>query len=340
MKKRIIALLLVVSLVGVLFAAGQAEASGPTAAKPLVLRYAHMNPASSPNGLQATYFADKIAEKTGGAIKIEVYPASQLGSISEMAEAVSMGSIAMHHNTYGGLQPLLTDLGLFDTPYLYRDVDHLLKATDPETSPALKELNQKLIDTRGVRILYSFYFGTRELTANHAVYSPKDLAGKKIRAIPSPIYLAAVEGMGAVAVPIDWAEVPVALSTGVADGQENPVSTLVTSNIYEVQKFAMMTDHIMGSEPVVINEKVWQGLSAEHKKIFTEVARETRDWASNYVLQNEAKDVQTLKDKGMKIITKADGLKVDEFRASVSKVVNDRFGAAWGKYYEMIAAVK
>lgn len=340
MKKRIIALLLVVSLVGVLFAAGQAEASGPTAAKPLVLRYAHMNPASSPNGLQATYFADKIAEKTGGAIKIEVYPASQLGSISEMAEAVSMGSIAMHHNTYGGLQPLLNDLGLFDTPYLYRDVDHLLKATDPETSPALKELNQKLIDTRGVRILYSFYFGTRELTANHAVYSPKDLAGKKIRAIPSPIYLAAVEGMGAVAVPIDWAEVPVALSTGVADGQENPVSTLVTSNIYEVQKFAMMTDHIMGSEPVVINEKVWQGLSAEHKKIFTEVARETRDWASNYVLQNEAKDVQTLKEKGMKIITKADGLKVDEFRASVSKVVNDRFGAAWGKYYEMIAAVK
>ena len=340
MKKRIIALLLVVSLVGVLFAAGQAETSGPTAAKPLVLRYAHMNPASSPNGLQATYFADKIAEKTGGAIKIEVYPASQLGSISEMAEAVSMGSIAMHHNTYGGLQPLLNDLGLFDTPYLYRDVDHLLKATDPETSPALKELNQKLIDTRGVRILYSFYFGTRELTANHAVYSPKDLAGKKIRAIPSPIYLAAVEGMGAVAVPIDWAEVPVALSTGVADGQENPVSTLVTSNIYEVQKFAMMTDHIMGSEPVVINEKVWQGLSAEHKKIFTEVARETRDWASNYVLQNEAKDVQTLKDKGMKIITKADGLKVDEFRASVSKVVNDRFGAAWGKYYEMIAAVK
>ncbi|MDD2395661.1 MAG: ABC transporter substrate-binding protein, partial [Sphaerochaeta sp.] len=77
-----------------------------------------------------------------------------------------------------------------------------------------------------------------------------------------------------------------------------------------------------------------------HKKIFTEVARETRDWASNYVLQNEAKDVQTLKDKGMTIITKADGLKVDEFRANVSKVVNDRFGAAWGKYYEMIAAVK
>lgn len=340
MKKKIAVLLVLMVFTATLFAAGQAEVTGPSPAKPLVLRYAHMNPASSPNGLQAKYFADKIFEKSGGAIKIEVYPASQLGSISEMAEAVSMGSIAMHHNTYGGLQPLLNDLGLFDTPYLYRDVDHLLKATDPDTSPALKELNQKLIDTRGVRILYSFYFGTRELTANFPVYSPKDLSGKKIRAIPSPIYLAAVEGMGAVAIPIDWAEVPIALSTGVADGQENPVSTLVTSNIYEVQKYAMMTDHIMGSEPVVINEKVWKSLSDEHRKIFTEVARETRDWASNYVRDSEAKDVQTLKDKGMIIITEADGLKVNEFRSSVNKVVRERFGAAWGKYYDMIAAIK
>ncbi|HKM06715.1 MAG TPA: TRAP transporter substrate-binding protein [Sphaerochaeta sp.] len=340
MKKRIAVLFVLMVFATTLFAGAQAEVTGPTAAKPLVLRYAHMNPASSPNGLQADYFAKKIAEKTGGAIKIEVFPASQLGSISEMAEAVSMGSIAMHHNTYGGLQPLLNDLGLFDTPYLYRDIDHLLKATDPETSPALKELNQKLIDTRGVRILYSFYFGTRELTANIPVYSPKDLAGRKIRAIPSPIYLAAVEGMGAVAIPIDWAEVPVALSTGVADGQENPVSTLVTSNIYEVQKYAMMTDHIMGSEPVVINEKVWKALSDEHKKIFADVARETRDWISNYVRDSEAKDVQTLKDKGMTIITAKDGLKVDEFRTSVNKVVNQRFGATWGKYYDMIAAIK
>lgn len=340
MKKRIAVLLILMVFATTLFAAAQAEVAGPTAAKPLVLRYAHMNPASSPNGLQADYFAKKIAEKSGGAIKIEVYPASQLGSIAEMAEAVSMGSIAMHHSTYGGLQPLLTDLGMFDTPYLYRDVDHLLKATDPETSPALKELNQKLIDTRGVRILYSFYFGTRELTANMPVYSPKDLSGKKIRAIPSAIYLAAVEGMGAVAVPIDFAELPVALSTGVADGQENPVSTILTSKMYEVQKYVMMTDHIMGSEPVVINEKVWKALSDEQRKMFTEVARETRDWASNYVRDSEAKDIQALKDKGMTVITAADGLKVDEFRASVNKLVKERFGATWGRYYDMIAAIK
>jgi len=334
MKKALLAVLVLSMAFGVMTAAAQ------TPQKPLTLRYAHMNPPNSPNGLQAQYFADKIAEKTKGAIKIMVYPSSQLGSITEMAEAVSMGTVALHHNTYGGLQPLLEELGLFDTPFLYRDVNHLLAATDPVTSPVLKELNAKLIATRNVRILYSFYFGTRDLTCNKPIYSPKDLAGKKIRAIPSPIYLAAVEGMGAVAVPIDWAEVPVALSTGVADGQENPVSTLVTSKLYEIQKYVMQTPPIMGSEPVVINEKVWQGLSDENKKIFQDVAAETSKWASDFVRNSEDKDLQTLKDKGMKVIGPAEGLKVDEFRAAVNAVVAKRFGAKWGKYYDMIAAIK
>ena len=340
MKKRGMTIILVLLMVGsIVSAAGQTEA-GPTAAKPLVLRYAHMNAANSPNGLQADYFAKRIAEETNGAIKVEVYPGSQLGTITEMAEMVSQGSVALHHNTYGGLQPLLEDLGLFDTPYLYRDVDHLLKATNPETSPVLKELNEKLIETRNVRILYSFYFGTRNLTTNSAVYSPKDLSGKKIRAIPSPIYMAAVEGMGAVAIPVDWAEVPVALSTGVANGQENPVSVLVSNNLYDVQKYLMLTNHIMGSEPVVINESVWQKLSDEHKAIVKKVAAETRDWASNYVLNSEEADQKILADKGMTIIGPEQGLKVDEFRASVEKVVNDRFGNKWGSYYDQIRAIK
>jgi tripartite ATP-independent transporter DctP family solute receptor len=339
MKKALFIMMALLMVASFTFAQGQ-SATGPTAEKPLVLRYAHMNAANSPNGLQADYFAKRIAEESNGAIKVEVYPGSQLGTITEMAEMVSQGSVALHHNTYGGLQPLLEDLGLFDTPYLYRDVDHLLKATNPETSEVLREMNEQLIAERNVRILYSFYFGTRNLTANSAVYSPADLSGMKIRAIPSPIYMAAVEGMGAVAIPVDWAEVPVALSTGVADGQENPVSVLVSNNLYDVQDYLMLTGHIMGSEPVVINESVWQKLSDEHKAVFRSVAEETREWASNYVLDSEDSDLQILADKGMTIIGPDDGLKVDEFRASVAKVVDERFGDKWGDYYEVIRGIE
>lgn len=317
-----------------------AVAPAQTPQAPLRLKYAHMNPPNSPNGLQAQFFADRITEKTQGAVIITVYPDSRLGSIAEMARLVAEGSVAMHHNTYGGLQPLLEDLGLFDTPFLYRDVEHLMAATDPERSPVLAEFNKKLIERSNVRILYSFYFGTRELTANVPVYGPADLAGRKIRAIPSAIYETAVEGMGAAAIPIDWADVGEALSSGIADGQENPVSTIVTSKLYAVQKYLMLTHHIMGSEPVVLNEKVWQELSAENKRIFREVAEETRKLISDTVRNTEKRDLQTLRDKGMTVIGPAEGLRVDEFRNKVNAVVNERFGAKWGKYYERIKAMR
>ncbi len=311
-----------------------------TPEQPLRLRYAHMNPAGSPSGLQAQYFADRIAERTRGAVLISVFPDSALGSIAEMAAQVSAGKVAMHHTTYGGLQPLLEDLGLFDTPFLYRDVDHLLAATDPERSPVLKELNERLIAAREVRILYSFYFGTRQLTANAPAYAPADLVGKKIRAIPSPIYETAVEGMGADAVPVDWKDVPAALAAGLVDGQENPVSTILTSKLYSIQKYLMLTRHIMGSEPVVINENVWRALSAEHKAIFRDVAEETRGWISAYIRDNEERDLQTLKRKGMVVIGAEEGLRADAFRSTMEAVVEMRFGAKWGRYYRLIRAME
>jgi tripartite ATP-independent transporter DctP family solute receptor len=299
-----------------------------------------MNSPGSVNGLQAEYFAKRINEETNGAIKIQVYPSSQLGTIAEMAESISSGTLAMHHTTFGGLQPLLDDLGLFDSPYIYRDVEHLLKSTDPETSPVLKELNEKLIESRNVRILYAFYFGTRELTCNRAIYTPDDLEGVKIRAIPSPVYVNTVEGMGAVAVPVDYSELTVALSTGVADGQENPVDLIYTNNMDEVQSHLMLTNHIMGAEPVVINEKIWESLSTEQQQIFTEVAKETSLWASNKTLENEESELQGLKDRGMSVIDTTNGLDREAFKASVDKRINEKFGSKWGEYYKEIAEIK
>src|SRR5690606_19179146 len=130
-------------------------------------------------------------------------PSSQLGKMQEMAEATSMGTIALSHNTAGGTGSLYEPFAVLDTPYLYRDVDHLLKVTDVD-SPVMQTLNKGLIDAAGVRVLYTYYFGTRHLTANKAVRQPSDLAGVKIRALPFPISMTAVEGLGAVPVPVDW----------------------------------------------------------------------------------------------------------------------------------------
>ncbi|HCK20468.1 MAG TPA: ABC transporter substrate-binding protein, partial [Thalassospira sp.] len=152
------------------------------------LNYGHMNSPTSVVGMQADWLAEEIAKNTGGAVKIDVYPSSQLGKIQELAEGVSMGSIALSHNTAGALSSLYEDFGVLDTPYLYRDYDHLMNVVDID-SPVMADLNQGLIENTGMRVLYAFYFGTRQLTANMAVKTPADLNGVKIRAIPSPAYL-------------------------------------------------------------------------------------------------------------------------------------------------------
>ncbi|MCC9623949.1 TRAP transporter substrate-binding protein [Thalassospira sp. MA62] len=303
------------------------------------LSYGHMNSPTSIVGMQADWLAEEVAKNTNGAVKIDVYPSSQLGKIQELAEGVSMGSIALSHNTAGAISSLYEDFGVLDTPYLYRDYDHLMKVVDI-ASPVMTHLNEGLIENTGMRVLYAFYFGTRQLTANMAVKTPADLSGVKIRAIPSPVYLTAVEGLGAAPVPVDWSEVPTALATGIVQGQENPVNVAVDHKLYEVQSHMMLTGHISAAEIVVINEDLWQSFPDDIKKGIATAAETVREKASKMILDQESSDLETLKEAGMTIIGPDDGLDVAAFRSSVEKLVHERFDDKYGTYFEEIAAIE
>jgi tripartite ATP-independent transporter DctP family solute receptor len=309
------------------------------AQKTVEFRYGHMNPPSSAAGIQAQMLADLIAKNTGGAIKVTVYPSSQLGKLQELAEAVSTGTIALSHNTAGGIGSLHEPFGALDTPYLYRDLDHLMKVMDV-SSPVMKKLNDGLVKAAGVRVLYAYYFGTRQLTANKAIRQPADLSGLKIRAIPFPIYMAAVEGLGAIPVPVDWSEVPTALATGQVAGQENPVNVVLSSKLYEKQSHMMLTSHIMNAQLIVINEKAWQGLSPAQRDQVAKAGAEVRTKATEMVRSQEAEETNKLKGLRMTVIGPAEGLKLDAFKASVNKQVQAKFGAKFGELYKEIAAIK
>lgn len=309
------------------------------AQKPIEFRYGHMNPPTSAAGIQAQWLADGIAKNSNGEIKVTVYPSSQLGKLQELAEAVSTGTIALSHNTAAGIGSLYEPFAALDTPYLYRDVAHLMKVVDVN-SPVMKKLNEGLIKSAGVRVLYAYYFGTRQLTTNKAVYLPSDLAGQKIRAIPFPIYMTAVEGLGAVPVPVDWSEVPTALATGVVNGQENPSNVVLSSKLYESQSHMMLTGHIMNAQVVVINEKIWQGLSAGQREAVSKSAMEVRTRATDTVQKQESEEIAKLRDLKMKVIGPAEGLKLDAFKASVNKLVQERFAVKYGDIYKEIAAIK
>ncbi|HEX2114143.1 MAG TPA: TRAP transporter substrate-binding protein [Alphaproteobacteria bacterium] len=302
------------------------------------LRYGHMNPPTSAAGIQAQMLADAIAKNSNGQVTVKVYPSSQLGKLQELAEAVSTGSIALSHNTAAGIGSLYEPFAALDTPYLYRDYNHLMKVVDVD-SPVMKKLNEGLVKAAGVRVLYAYYFGTRHLTTNKPVMQPADLAGAKIRAIPFPIYMTAVEGLGAVPIPVDWSEVPTALATGVVAGQENPVNVVLSSKLYEAQSHLMLTGHVMNAQIIVINERTWQRFTPEQREAVAAAAKDVQKRASEMVRQQESDELTKLKELKMTVIGPEQGLKLDAFRASVGKLVQSKFASKYGDLYKEVAAI-
>jgi tripartite ATP-independent transporter DctP family solute receptor len=322
-----------VVLLAMVFAATQGFA------QTITLRYAHMNPPTSVAGMQATILAKEIEERTKGAVKVQVYPSSQLGTLQEQAEAVSTGTVQIHHNTMAGIGSLYESFGALDTPYLYNDVDHLMRVADPK-SPVMQKLNEGMIKARGVRVFYTFYFGTRQLTCDRQVLAPKDLQGVKIRAIPFPIYMSAVEGMGAVATPVDFAELPAALATKTVNGQENPLDTIFSSKFYETQSHLMLTNHIMGAELVVFNEKTWNSLTPTLQGQIMEAAAVASKKGTEMTIEREASLQKELSAKGMKIVGAKEGLDIPAFRSRVQAEVAKRFDSKYGELYQQIKAIK
>jgi tripartite ATP-independent transporter DctP family solute receptor len=303
------------------------------------LRYAHVGVANAPQTLYADEVAKLVKERTNGRVEITVFPNSQLGGVGELVDGVKSGAISMGHHDFASLGKIVSSTAVFNTPFVYRDAEHSLKATDARISPALREINQQLVEKGNMRIVGSFFQGTRELTSKEKVLSPKDMQGKKYRGVPVKLWSSMLTGMGAVATPVEVSELATALATGLVVGQENPLPNIYNLKLYEVQKYVMMTNHMQSVLSVFVNEKVWQSIPAADRKILedtlAEVGRKTLDWDR----ETAAKYRKDLEAKGMVFVEEKDGLDIEGFRKAVLAQVGKDF-PEWSTYIEQIRAVK
>jgi tripartite ATP-independent transporter DctP family solute receptor len=303
------------------------------------LRYAHVGVANAPQTLYADEVAKLVKERTNGRIEIQVFANSQLGGVNEMVDGVKSGAIALGHHDFGSLGRIVPTTAVFNTPFMYRDAEHSLRATNAEVSPALREINKELIQKGNMRIIGSLFQGTRQLTSKEKVLSVKDMQGKKYRGVPIKLWSSMITGMGAVATPVEVSELATALATGLVVGQENPLPNIYNLKLYEVQKYVMLTNHMQSILSVFINEGVYQRIPAADRKIMedtmAEVGRKTLDWDR----ETSAKYRKDLEAKGMIFVEQKDGLDVEGFRKAVLAQVNKDF-PEWGKYIEQIRAVK
>lgn len=303
------------------------------------LRYAHVGVANAPQTLYADEVAKLVKERTNGRIEIQVFANSQLGGVNEMVDGVRSGAISMGHHDFGSLGRIHPNTAVFNTPFMYRDAEHSLRATDPANSPALREINDELIKRGNMRIVASLFQGTRQLTSKEKVLSPKDMAGKKYRGVPIKLWSSMLTGMGAVATPVEVSELATALATGLVVGQENPLPNIFNLKLFEVQKYVMLTGHMQSILSVFINENVYQKIPAADRAIMErtmiEVGQNTLAWDN----ETSAKYRKDLEARGMIFVEPKDGLDVEAFRKSVLAQVNKDF-PEWSKYIAQIQAVK
>ena len=313
-------------------------AVGPAQAQ-VKLRYAHVGVANAPQTLYADEVAKLVKERTNGRVEITVFANSQLGGVGEMVDGVKSGAISMGHHDFASLGKILSTTAVFNTPFVYRDAEHSLRATDARLSPALREINAQLVEKGNMRIVGNLFQGTRQLTSKEKVLSVKDMQGKKYRGVPVKLWSSMLTGMGAVATPVEVSELATALATGLVVGQENPLPNIFNLKLYEVQKYVMLTNHMQSVLSVFVNEKVWQSIPAADRKIFedtmAEVGRKTLDWDR----ETSAKYRKDLEAKGMIFIEQKDGLDVEGFRTAVLAQVKKDF-PEWTNYIEQIRAVK
>ncbi|WP_284179658.1 TRAP transporter substrate-binding protein [Rhabdaerophilum sp. SD176] len=303
------------------------------------LRYAHVGVANAPQTLYADEVAKLVKERTQGRVEIQVFANSQLGGVAEMVDGVKSGAIAIGHHDFASLGRILPNTAVFNTPFVYRDAEHSLRATDARISPALQAINKELVEKGGMRIVGSFFQGTRHLTSKEKVLSPADMKGKKYRGVPVKLWSSMLTGMGAIATPVEVSELATALATGLVVGQENPLPNIFTLKLFEVQKFVMLTGHMQSVLSVFVNERIWQGIPTADRKIIEDTMAEVGQKTLAWDKESFDRYRKELEGKGMTFVTEKDGLDLAAFRKAVLDQVAKDF-PDWTSYISQIQAVK
>ncbi len=251
-------------------------------------------------------FADLVKERTNGQVTVTVYPNSQLGSEKDITEQVKSGVTQMATvgaaivASFPGWEPI----GVFSLPYIMKgntEEEQYQTFIKLARSPMMKDIAETAAKTSGIRALdFSWWYGFRHLTTkNKQVIKPEDVKGLKIRTPDAPIHKVALQTLGASVVGMGFAELYSALQMGVVDGQENPAQTIDSSKFYEVQKYLNLTGHMTQHQFLLINDKFYQGLSPELRKVLDDAAVEAGEYQSKLQLADNKKSVENLKAKGM-----------------------------------------
>lgn len=250
--------------------------------QPIIIKFTHVVAPDTPKGKAADRFAQLAAAKTGGAVKVEVYPNSQLYKDKEELEALQLGSVQMAAPSLAKFGPLgVKEFEVFDLPYVFPDKTVLKRVVEGPIGASLMEK----LKPQGIYGLAFWDNGFKQMTANRPLHLPEDFRGLKMRVQSSKVLEAQMRALGAIPQVMAFSEVYQAMQTGVVDGSENTPSNIYTQKFYEVQKDMTISDHGYIGYAVIVNLKFWNDLPPNIRAQLEEAMAEATHYANDIAEQ-------------------------------------------------------
>ncbi len=327
------------SLMVVFFSAGLPVCPSFGADKPLVIRVGHMNDTEQPMHLALLRFGEIISKNTDGRIEVKVFPAGQLGSTTAQLANVKMGSQEMFLESVLIASRIQSDFWALTVPFLITNIDQARKIY---TGPIVKEMCEKFAKGYGVRVMASNWErGNRYIVTKVPVAKLSDIKGLKIRVPTNPMFVKCWTGLGASPTPMEIPEIYMGLQQGIVAGAEFPVDAIYSKKYYEIGKFMTLSDHLFDFTGLFINDKFFQNLPPNDRKVVEEAGVEAGVY-QNKVLHDYVKTImEKMKKEGVTYIEMPDSEK-EKWAAVTEKVAMEEEAAGkWPKgLISRIRAVK
>ena len=270
-------------------------------------------------------FAENVAAKSGGKIKVQLFLNGTLGSDQATLSAVKGGTVEMAVMNSGILASEVKALEIFDFPFLFANE----KEADAIVDGPIGQKMHAALQDKGIVGLSYWELGFRNITTSkRALNKVDDIAGLKLRVIPNAINVDWVKALNANPTPLPFPEVYAALEQGAIDGQENPIAVIAANKFWEVQKFVALTNHQYNPQSVIFSKKVWDTLSPAERKIIDDSADAATKNQRAQSRASLAANLELLKKNGM-TITQFPPAEVAKLREKMKPVI-DKHSAALG----------
>ena len=286
------------------------------------LKFPIVNAIDHPQGLGAQKFVDVVGQKSGGKIKVKIFPNGTLGGEQQVAAAMQGGTVEVSMMSPAQLVGTIKEFVVLDFPFSFTNEAQADAVLDGAFGRQLMDL----MPAKGWVGLGFMEQGYRSISnSKRPIEKLEDIKGLKIRTILNPLYVDMLNTLGANAVPMPFPELYSAMETKTVDGQENPETTVDASKFYEVQKYFSATRHIYNPQMLMVGKKFWDTLSADEQKIFEEATIEARDVQRKAARAMTDKSRKVMTDHGMKLNEIAPE-EIARMRAAV-KPVTDKYAA-------------